>query len=122
MEFIISNLWIILFIGILLFIVLKYTKSNKKDFKELLNQGAIIIDVRTESEYKSGHLKNSINVPLKDLTYRINEFDKKDNIVTVCAAGMRAESAKKFFESRGFNVANGGRWSPDDRPCDSFHR
>ena len=111
MEFIISNLWIILFLGILLFIVLKYTKSNKKDFKELLNQGAIIIDVRTESEYKSGHLKNSINVPLKDLTYRINEFDKKDNIVTVCAAGMRAESAKKFFESRGFNVANGGRWT-----------
>ena len=38
-------------------------------------------------------------------------FDKKDNIVTVCAAGIRAESAKKFFESRGYNVANGGRWT-----------
>ena len=36
---------------------------------------------------------------------------KKDNIVTVCAAGIRAESAKKFFESRGYNVANGGRWT-----------
>ena len=77
----------------------------------LTGMSMTIIDVRTESEYKSGHIKNSINVPLKDLTYRINEFDKKDNIVTVCAAGIRAESAKKFFESRGYNVANGGRWT-----------
>ena len=110
-DFIISNWWIILLITSFLLIVFKYTRSNKTSYKELLNQGAIIIDVRTESEYKSGHIKNSINVPLKDLTYRINEFDKKDNIVTVCAAGMRAESAKKFFESRGYNVTNGGRWS-----------
>ena len=110
-DFIISNWWIILLITSFLLIVFKYTRSNKTSYKELLNQGAIIIDVRTESEYKSGHIKNSINVPLKDLTYRINEFDKKDNIVTVCAAGVRAESAKKFFESRGYNVANGGRWT-----------
>ncbi len=111
MEIIISNWWIILLLIGLFVIVLKYAKGNKKDYKDLLDQGAIIIDVRTESEYKSGHIKNSVNVPLKDLTYRINEFDKKDNIVTVCAVGIRAESAKKFFESRGYNVANGGRWS-----------
>ena len=111
MEIIISNWWIILLLIGLFVIVLKYAKGNKKDYKDLLDQGAIIIDVRTESEYKSGHIKNSINVPLKDLTYRINEFDKKDNIVTGCAVGIRAESAKKFFESRGYNVANGGRWT-----------
>lgn len=110
-NFIISNWWIILLITSFLLFFFKYTRSNNTSYKELLNQGAIIIDVRTESEYKSGHIKNSINVPLKDLTYRINEFDKKDNIVTVCAAGIRAESAKKFFETRGYNVANGGRWS-----------
>ena len=111
MEFIISNWWIILLLISLFLIFLKYTKGNTKNYKELLNQGAIIIDVRSESEYKSGCRKNSINVPLKDLTYRINEFDKKDNIVTVCAAGIRAESAKKIFESKGYNVANGGRWT-----------
>ena len=111
MEFIISNLWVILLLILLFIIVLKYAKGNTKDYKKLLNQGALIIDVRTESEYKSGHIKNSINVPLKDLNYRIIEFDKKDNIVTVCAAGIRTESAKKIFESRGYNVANGGRWT-----------
>ena len=111
MEFIISNWWIILLIITILLIVLKYTIGNKKNYKELLNEGAIIVDVRTESEFKSGHLENSINMPLKDLTYRISEFDKKDNIVTVCALGIRAESAKKYFESKGYKVANGGRWT-----------
>ena len=78
---------------------------------DLMKEGAIIVDVRTEDEYKAGHIQNSINVPLKDLIYRISEFDKKDNIVTVCAVGIRAESAKKYFESKGYNVANAGRWS-----------
>lgn len=110
MEFIMSNWWIILLL-IFLLIVLKFPKKNKKNYKELLEDGAIIIDVRSESEFKSGHLNNSINVPLKDLTYRIREFDKKDNIVTVCAAGIRAESARKYFESKGFNAANGGKWT-----------
>ena len=77
-----------------------------------MKEGAIIVDVRTEDEYKAGHIQNSINVPLKDLTYRISEFDKKDNIVTVCAVGIRAESAKKYFLSqKDNNVANARRWS-----------
>ena len=77
MEFIISNWWMILLLIALLLIVLKYAKGNTKNYKELLNQGAIIIDVRTESEYKSGHLKNSINVPLKDLTWIARNAGKK---------------------------------------------
>ena len=76
-----------------------------------MKEGAILVDVRTESEYKAGHIRNSINVPLNDLIYRISEFDKKDNIVTVCAMGIRAESAKKYFESKGYIVVNGGKSS-----------
>ena len=36
---------------------------------------------------------------------------KEDKIITVCAAGVRAESAKKIFKEKGFEVENGGRWS-----------
>ena len=110
-EIILSNWLIILSVILLLLILIKFARGNKKDYKDLIKEGAIIVDVRTESEFKSGHLKNSINMPLKDLTYRISEFDKKDNIVTVCAVGIRAESAKKYFESKGYKVANGGKWT-----------
>ena len=89
-EIILSNWLIISSVIFILLILIKFARGNKKDYKDLMKEGAIIVDVRTEDEYKAGHIQNSINVPLKDLTYRISEFDKKDNIVTVCAVGIRA--------------------------------
>tara|TARA_B100001248_G_C27191431_1_gene366907 strand:+ start:346 stop:513 length:168 start_codon:yes stop_codon:yes gene_type:complete len=49
-EFIVSNWLIILLLIALFLIVLKYTKGNTKNYKELLNQGAIIIDVREDRQ------------------------------------------------------------------------
>ena len=42
--------------------------------------------------------------------YRVNEFSKEKKYITVCAIGMRAESAKSSLK-KGFQVLNGGRWS-----------
>ena len=106
MDFLIYN-WLLL----ITFKILSIFKKPDRNIKEFIEDGAIIIDVRTESEFKSGNIKNSINVPLKDLMYRVNEFSKEKKYITVCAVGMRAESAKKFFEKKGFQVLNGGRWS-----------
>ena len=92
MEFIISNWWIILLLISLFLIFLKYTKGNTKNYKELLNQGAIIIDVRSESEYKSGCIKNSINVPLKDLTYITDLLKGMDN------AEKLSDLSKSFYK------------------------
>ena len=112
-EFLINN-WLLLIIIILVLLItfkILIFKKPDRNIKEFIEDGAIIIDVRTESEFKSGNIKNSINVPLKDLMYRVNEFSKEKKYITVCAVGMRAESAKKFFEKKGFQVLNGGRWS-----------
>ena len=113
-EFLIKN-WLLLIIIILVllitFKILSIFKKPDRNIKEFIEDGAIIIDVRSESEFKSGNIENSINVPLKDLMYRVNEFSKEKKYITVCAIGMRAESAKKFFEKKGFQVLNGGRWS-----------
>ncbi|HRB19894.1 MAG TPA: rhodanese-like domain-containing protein, partial [Chitinophagales bacterium] len=35
----------------------------KVDYKQLLQEGAVIIDVRTKAEYQSGHIKGSMNIP-----------------------------------------------------------
>jgi len=111
MEIIISNWWVIILVIVSLILVKNFSKKSKVDIKKLVEDGAVIVDVRTEAEYKSGHIEKSINVPLGDLTYRISEFNKEDNIITVCAAGIRAESAKKYFISKGYNATNGGKWS-----------
>ncbi len=113
MEYLSNYWWLILIIISIVILISRSFKNLKKtnNIKEFIDNNAVIIDVRSESEFNSGNLEGSVNVPLKDLMYRINEFDKEKKYITVCTVGMRAESAKKFFKKRGYQVVNGGRWS-----------
>ncbi len=81
------------------------------DFKQLVKAGALIIDVRTVGEYKTGHIKNSINIPLSDIQRSLNKIPKNKTIITCCASGMRSGSAKQILISNGYTVQNGGGWS-----------
>jgi phage shock protein E len=84
----------------------------KADFAELVEQGAIILDVRSKGEYGSGHIKGSINIPVDQLSKNLSKFkDKNRAIITCCASGMRSASAKGILTSNGFtNIHNGGAW------------
>ena len=86
--------------------------SPKLNYIELVNQGAIIIDVRTPGEYKLGQIKTSLNIPLNELSNHIAKLKKDTVIITCCASGMRSASAKSILTSNGFTtVYNGGGWS-----------
>ena len=113
MEYLSNYWWLILIIISIVILISRSFKNLKKtnNIKEFIDNNAVIIDVRSESEFNSGNIEGSVNVPLKDLMYRVNEFKKDKKYITVCTVGMRAESAKKFFKKRGFKVVNGGRWS-----------
>lgn len=82
------------------------------DYSELVKQGAIILDVRSKSEYASGHIKGSINIPVEQLSKNLNKLkDKNQHIITCCASGMRSASAKGILSSNAYvNVYNGGAW------------
>jgi phage shock protein E len=83
----------------------------KADYKELLKNGATIIDVRTRGEYKGGHVKGSLNIPLDTLNNNLSKLKKDKPIITCCASGMRSASAKSILKSKGFaQVHNGGGW------------
>ena len=113
MEYLSNYWWLILIIISIVILISRSFKNLKKtnNIKEFIDNNAVIIDVRSESEFNTGNLEGSVNVPLKDLMYRVNEFEKDKKYITVCTVGMRAESAKKFFKKRGYQVVNGGRWS-----------
>jgi rhodanese-related sulfurtransferase len=69
------------------------------------------LDVRTKDEYQSGHLKNSINIPVDKLSQNLKKLNKNKPIITCCASGARSASARKLLESNGFEqVYNGGSW------------
>jgi rhodanese-related sulfurtransferase len=84
----------------------------KTDFKELMQKGAIILDVRSKSEYQSGHIKGSMNIPVQNLSGSLSKLKKGKPIITCCASGMRSASAKNILRSNGFaEVHNGGAWT-----------
>ena len=83
----------------------------KVDYKQLLQEGAVIIDVRTKAEYQSGHIKGSMNIPLNNLSNHYAKLNKAKPIITCCASGMRSAQAKSILQSNGFaEVHNGGGW------------
>ncbi len=81
------------------------------DFTALVKQGARIVDVRSPDEYRGGHIKGSVNIPVQVLPSRIGEIPKGKPVITCCASGARSASAKRILEAAGFTeVHNGGGW------------
>ena len=82
------------------------------DYKELVKSGAVIVDVRTPGEYKSGHIKNSKNFPLDTIRNKVNELKNLNRpVITVCRSGARSGMAKGILKSAGIEVYNGGAWN-----------
>jgi phage shock protein E len=86
--------------------------GKKVNLQEVISNGAVILDVRTKDEYKSGHLRNSINIPIANLSQNLKKLNKNKPIITCCASGSRSASAMSFLKSNGFEeVYNGGSWN-----------
>lgn len=85
--------------------------GNSVDYKELLKNGAQIIDVRTPAEFNGGHVKGAKNIPLQSLNQNLGKINKNKPVITCCASGARSAAAKSILLNSGFSeVYNGGGW------------
>ena len=85
--------------------------TSEASIEEYLNEGAVVIDVRTIEEYQSGHVKGSKNIVLNSIptkTSEIKALNKK--IIAVCRSGARSGQATSFLNNQGLDVINGGPW------------
>jgi len=90
---------------------LKQFFGKKVNLQEVISNGAVILDVRTKGEYQSGHIRNSINIPVANLSQNLKKLNKNKPIITCCASGSRSASAMSVLKSNGFEeVYNGGSW------------
>lgn len=89
-----------------------FSAAPQVDYAALVKNGALIIDVRTPGEFKSGHIKESINIPLDDIRNKTEELKKKNKvIITCCRSGNRSGMAKSMLQSAGIECHNGGAWN-----------
>ncbi|MES2499362.1 MAG: rhodanese-like domain-containing protein [Pseudomonadota bacterium] len=75
----------------------------------MLNRGKpLILDVRDEAEFASGHIQGAKHIPVADLASRLKEIEKfKDKPVLVhCQRGMRAKNAIKILKAQQFSQLN----------------
>jgi rhodanese-related sulfurtransferase len=85
--------------------------GRKRQVEKFLNQGAIILDVRTQREWDNGHIKNSKHIPLDQLRERLPEIKNLNKpIITVCESGVRSAKAAKFLNLNQIMATNGGGW------------
>lgn len=86
--------------------------SKKEKIQEMLNNGAVVIDVRTRGEFQGGHVAGSTNIPLQEIENNVDKIiGMKKPIVLCCASGMRSGQASNFLKSKGVECENGGGWA-----------
>jgi len=80
--------------------------------KEIYTNGAVVVDVRSAEEFRSGHFKNSINIPLQGLAQKAASLKQKNKpVITVCLSGARSGMAVTILKNAGIDAYNGGSWS-----------
>ena len=88
-----------------------FAAKEKTDFKELVKQGALIIDVRTAGEYGSGHIPGSVNIDLEKVNSSVQSLKKMNKpMIAVCRSGNRSGVAVNILKAAGVEAYNGGAW------------
>ncbi len=111
-----SQIIIYTLLALILFTVIKkaINKSKIKHYNageinnKMKDRSILLLDVRTESERKAGHIKGSLHIPLNQLNSRAPELKKfKDKeIVCYCRSGNRSLTAALMLQKNGYNAAN----------------
>ncbi len=71
--------------------------------KKLLNEGGILIDVRSAVEFSQGALKGALNMPLDAFQHLIKEIDNSKPVLLYCRSGQRSEMAKRYLQQIGYD-------------------
>ena len=68
---------------------------------------SLLVDVREPSEYASGHIKGSINIPLRSLSDHLNQIPKNRPVILYCSTGYRTAMGVMALQMLGYNNVRG---------------
>ncbi|WP_028773553.1 rhodanese-like domain-containing protein [Shewanella waksmanii] len=78
---------------------------------QMIEDGALIVDVRTAEEFAADHLDNAINIPFEQITteFSSRNIDKNQAVVVYCRSGRRSGIAQQALTEAGYaHTYNGG--------------
>ena len=90
----------------------KLFAGSSEDLEQAMLNGAVILDVRTPSEFNQGHYAGSKNIPLNEIKLKMDLISKWNKpVITVCRSGTRSGIAQGILKAEGIEVYNGGPWN-----------
>lgn len=85
----------------------RFKQVHVSDVRGLVEQNAVIIDVREKGEFANGHLKNARNIPLSELRERMDEIPTDVPVYVHCRSAQRSYNAVMALQNSGYtNVVN----------------
>lgn len=71
-----------------------------------------IVDVRTYGEFIGGHVSGSVNIPLDEVPYRVEQLEAMEQpLLLCCVSGNRSGMATEFLKTKGIDCINAGPWT-----------
>lgn len=96
------------------------TKVSPAKLTRLINDGAMVIDLRKAEDFRQSHIKGATNIPLENLAAKIDGLNKEKPIVVYCYQGVSSNKAIKQLTKAGLNATQllGGfaSWTKDGLP------
>ena len=84
-------------------VMLRSTDVSGEEARQLVADGALLLDVRTKAEFDQAHIPGAINISVAELKGRLSELgDKQRPVVVYCRSGNRSGRAKRMMEAAGF--------------------
>lgn len=74
--------------------------------RDLVDAGAVMVDVRTKQEWNAGHVALAQHVALPELPTSISKLPKETKVVVVCRSGNRSRGATSQLIGAGFDAVN----------------
>jgi phage shock protein E len=97
----------------------KLFSGNNSALKNMIQEGALMVDVRSVAEYNSGHVTGSVNIPLDTIANNLKKFENTKGVLIFCASGMRSSVAKSILQKNNVpNIVNAGTWSKVNKIID----
>jgi len=107
-----TNYWPVILVAAFIGWRLFRFRKVRMQIPQLLEKGALIIDVRNPDEFLAGANPISMNVPLGQIDSRTKNLDRNKTLILCCASGTRSAMAVAAFKALGFkNVINAGPWT-----------
>lgn len=79
-----------------------YSLGTVEKLQEAIDNGAVLIDVREESEFAEGAIAGAINIPLRTLIANLDQIPQDQPVVTYCASGYRSALANGMLHTLGY--------------------